>query len=126
MGDIPACMTWLVPTPGTDYQDWQDGRCGFCGRTIEDFAPKRMKMVLDHDHATGLVRGYLCRPCNSSEGQGNPRRWWRWRAGWNPASLLGTDEEYVGWGWGWEQMERAMPPATMDELREAVNLLPGA
>lgn len=35
----------------------QHGRCGICGRDIF--------LVLDHDHATRKVRGYLCRGCNT-------------------------------------------------------------
>jgi hypothetical protein len=39
---------------------WQDGRCAICGH--------RRDLVEDHDHRTGLVRGYLCRGCNTQEG----------------------------------------------------------
>uniref|UniRef100_UPI003F4990E4 endonuclease domain-containing protein n=1 Tax=Streptomyces sp. CA-136453 TaxID=3240050 RepID=UPI003F4990E4 len=40
---------------------WQDGRCAVCGETGH-------RLVLDHDHATGLVRGWLCTSCNTREG----------------------------------------------------------
>jgi Recombination endonuclease VII len=40
--------------------DWQAGRCAVCGRVRD--------LVLDHDHATGLVRGWLCNSCNTTEG----------------------------------------------------------
>jgi len=44
-----------------DYQailESQDGRCAIC-RT-----DKTELFVVDHDHATGRVRGILCRHCN--------------------------------------------------------------
>jgi hypothetical protein len=39
---------------------WQAGRCAICGKARE--------LVCDHDHATGLVRGWLCHSCNITEG----------------------------------------------------------
>ena len=38
----------------------QDGHCAVCGATG--------KLVADHDHKTGLLRGLLCRACNQREG----------------------------------------------------------
>ncbi len=40
---------------------WQSGRCAICGATGRC-------MVCDHDHETGLVRGWLCVSCNTREG----------------------------------------------------------
>lgn len=39
---------------------WQDGRCAICGH--------RRDLVEDHDHATGMIRGWLCYGCNTKEG----------------------------------------------------------
>lgn len=49
--------------------DEQGGKCGICGTSEEDTV-----WSLDHSHAkgfggTGLIRGVLCRNCNSVEGK---------------------------------------------------------
>lgn len=41
---------------------WQAGRCAICGRHTAG------ELITDHDHGTGLVRGLLCRSCNTREG----------------------------------------------------------
>ncbi len=38
------------------------GRCDCCGR-------KPRKLVVDHDHKTGIVRGLLCQGCNPAIGK---------------------------------------------------------
>jgi integrase len=40
----------------------QDGKCAICGEHTES-------LLVDHDHATGLIRGLLCWRCNSREGR---------------------------------------------------------
>ena len=76
----PACHTWPTPAPGTPWHRWQGRRCGACGDSRD--------LVTDHCHDTGLVRGFLCRSCNTLEPQGGPR-WRRWRL--RPPSVICRD-----------------------------------
>lgn len=49
----------------------QGGRCGCCGVSLDDGwtrQHKPNKLVIDHDHKTGLVRGLLCTMCNKGLG----------------------------------------------------------
>lgn len=45
----------------------QDGKCAICGTPEGD--SRGFRMHIDHDHATGAVRGVLCNLCNSGLGQ---------------------------------------------------------
>lgn len=44
-----------------------DGKCGACGRAPTGTG-RTAKLCIDHDHATGKVRGLLCHPCNLALG----------------------------------------------------------
>lgn len=43
---------------------FQDGACWIC-----QHPPKRVRLAVDHDHKTGLIRGLLCAWCNRAIGQ---------------------------------------------------------
>lgn len=103
----PACWTWPIPADLPEdagramalrlLRNWQAGRCAICGDRIE---------VLDHDHMTGLVRGWLCRCCNTLEGfaadPADPCMQYRTR---NPASILGLCVRYFSPFTGWAELE---------------------
>ena len=77
----------------------QQSLCGMCGRD-------RGRLIEDHDHDTGLIRGLLCRSCNTLEGAHHTGRdehhitaecpvciWRRTPA----VAWLGWTERYEGW-----------------------------
>ncbi|WP_432279202.1 endonuclease domain-containing protein [Nocardia brasiliensis] len=93
----PACWFWDAPerrcpsTGGAMYV-WQRGRCAICG--VEGEMGGHWGMVLDHDHRTGLIRGWLCRCCNAAEGhptRDGRRLNYRLRP---PAAILGIRRIY--------------------------------
>lgn len=84
----PAFLAWDKPTEGQTLKEWQAGRCAYCGLPDD-------QLVLDHDHDTGLCRGYLDRGCNISEGHAD-ERWDVWRTGTNPCDMYFGPEVYLG------------------------------
>jgi hypothetical protein len=59
--DLERAADALVGGDDSALARWQNGRCAICGRVSD--------LVCDHDHETGLVRGWLCRSCNTTEGR---------------------------------------------------------
>lgn len=96
----PACWSWDMSIPdgisATDSPEWalsvaQGGRCAACAYQDPD------GLYLDHCHKTGLMRGYLCRSCNTMEGVTSrpaPDFIVKYRER-NPASMLGIEATYV-------------------------------
>lgn len=73
-GLTPACKTcarilkvgWIYGLTAEAYQQMleeQNFVCGICNNVTEG-----QELCVDHDHATGRVRGLLCRPCNTALG----------------------------------------------------------
>jgi hypothetical protein len=63
MHNVP--FEWFTAT-----MEAQGGRCAICRITLERKGRKnkRNMMCIDHDHATGAVRGILCGHCNIALG----------------------------------------------------------
>ena len=70
MNWLDAAMSEALETAQTQGFDlWGTkltGQCQSCGDDVG-----YTNLVLDHDHRFGIVRGYLCRSCNTSEGYGH-------------------------------------------------------
>lgn len=90
--DVPAFTFWGAPSDEVlpegicPIRSWQDGRCALCGF--------RDRLVEDHDHDTGLVRGMLCQSCNTTEGFSG-HNLGQWRNGVTTAAALGVEKVYV-------------------------------
>lgn len=65
---------WLTTKYGITVEDYdrmalaQNGRCAVCGGPPVGRGTKNDRFHVDHDHATGQVRGLLCFRCNNGLG----------------------------------------------------------
>lgn len=48
--------------------DKQGGKCAICGQTSKNVSQRYKNLCIDHDHATGKIRGLLCDKCNRGLG----------------------------------------------------------
>lgn len=91
LADHEAWKTWPLPEGDVSLRDWQNGRCAWCG-------DDRVRLVEDHCHDTGFIRGLLCNGCNIQEGTSAGPAWNGWREGDTPARAIGHVEVYErGW-----------------------------
>lgn len=93
-GDTPACWAWPASQCKDifDLAEWHDGRCGVCN------SYEGVSLVLDHDHATNLVRGFLCYGCNLREGHAVSRERYPVYVRWSrrpSATLVNLEVPYV-------------------------------
>lgn len=65
----------------------QNGGCAICGA-----APKTRRLHIDHDHASGAVRGLLCHRCNRNLPTSASAAWLRAAAAYveNPGAWPGS------------------------------------
>lgn len=92
--NLPACAFWDIPEGNIDMHDWQAGCCAFCG----ELCWPHTRLVRDHDHDSGFIRGYLCDRCNTTEPYMTTPAWEQYRNGVNPANILAQHELYYGTG----------------------------
>lgn len=65
----------LSPSEYLGMFEQQDNKCAICSE--EETAPISLKntqprrLAVDHDHATGVIRGLLCTRCNTTLGKVN-------------------------------------------------------
>lgn len=72
--DWALTTRYLKRTYNMNYDDYaslhqqQDGKCAICGGEGFQMRPNAVKLVVDHCHDTGVVRGLLCHNCNRALG----------------------------------------------------------
>lgn len=94
----PAVVKFYDPDRDR-FDRFHAGRCALCGW--------RGRLVEDHCHDTGQVRGRLCPGCNVIEGRSSLDLVVRYRSR-HPAAILQFYEPYhdgIAWINGWSQIE---------------------
>lgn len=88
---VPTSETNVLPAERVAFsvlERWQNGRCAVCGETSEG------RLVRDHDHDSGMIRGLLCSGCNTLEGWSSSQLFANYRRR-HPAALLAVKVLYL-------------------------------
>ena len=93
LGTEAAFLSWAIDDlPPDKFTNayrvslWHTGQCAICGLFGD--------VLVDHDHASHLTRGMLCKSCNAREGKGHDGVYQAWREGQNPGTVYALAEEY--------------------------------
>lgn len=78
--EVPAPDTWSYSnTVIHSLFLWQRGRCAICSTGLS-VATRPRYVHVDHDPASGLIRGLLCHRCNTCLGKDWRATWWEHNA----------------------------------------------
>lgn len=80
-------MSVIQVDPIALLEDHQEGCCAVCGEA-------RRRLLIDHDHESGLIRGLLCNGCNTSEGRDYRAPWFQRYRNDTPSAQLGLRIPY--------------------------------
>lgn len=64
--NIDRALKWKYGLKAGEYERMLEAQGGVCAACLKP--PVSMRLAVDHDHATGVVRGLLCVCCNSALG----------------------------------------------------------
>lgn len=80
MMDVVTYVRWRNTLPDLSAmapdEAWEafraahEERCAVCRQEPKATAKRKAKLIIDHCHVTGWVRGLLCRSCNQRAGSG--------------------------------------------------------
>ncbi|MGW4947259.1 endonuclease domain-containing protein [Actinoplanes sp. NPDC004185] len=88
---------------------WDDGRCVVCSVTAAN------RLVRDHEHASGQLRGLLCSACTTAEGRSDSPLFANYRRR-PPVDLLSVEVLYLPLGFRPGTCHLASMPGPQDRM----------